>query len=81
MAYAGGALWVGALRGERLWRVPLTAGGRTGTPEPLFTERFGRIRAVAATPDGSALWITTSNRDGRGNPAPDDDRVIVIPLR
>lgn len=80
LAYAGGALWVGALRGERLWRVPLTADGRTGTPEALLSAQFGRIRAVAATPDGSALWITTSNRDGRGDPAADDDRIVVVPL-
>lgn len=80
LAYAGGALWLGALRGERLWRVPLTADGRTGTPQALFTGEFGRIRAVAATPDGSALWITTSNRDGRGSPGADDDRILVVPL-
>ncbi|MCW0212689.1 MAG: PQQ-dependent sugar dehydrogenase [Pseudonocardia sp.] len=81
MAYADGSLYVGALRGERLWRVPLDGNGRVGTPEPLFTGRFGRLRGVAATPDGSALWVTTSNRDGRGDPGADDDRILVIPLR
>lgn len=80
LAYAGGSLWAGALRGERLWRIPLTADGRTGTPEALYTGKFGRLRGVVATPDGSALWVTTSNRDGRGSPAPDDDRILVVPL-
>lgn len=78
MAYAGGALWVGALRGQRLWRVPVTATG-LGTPQPLLAGQFGRIRGVTATPDGSALWITTSNRDGRGAPGPGDDRILVLP--
>ncbi|MGD9985999.1 PQQ-dependent sugar dehydrogenase [Pseudonocardia sp.] len=80
LAYAGGSLWAAALRGERLWRIPLTADGRTGTPEALYTGEFGRLRGVVATPDGSALWVTTSNRDGRGSPAPDDDRILVVPL-
>jgi glucose/arabinose dehydrogenase len=81
LAYAGGALWVGALRGERLWRVPLAAGGAAvGTPEALLDGAFGRLRGVTATPDGTALWVTTSNRDGRGSPAADDDRILVVPL-
>jgi glucose/arabinose dehydrogenase len=79
LAAAGGALWAAALRGERLWRVPLVAGG-TGEPEALLTGEFGRLRGVAATRDGAALWVTTSNRDGRGTPGPDDDRILVIPL-
>lgn len=80
IAYAGGSLWVGGLRGERLWRVPLTPDGRTGTPEAFYDGEFGRLRAVVASPDGSSLWVTTSNRDGRGSPGPDDDRILVVPL-
>ena len=44
-AIAGGALYVGALRGERLWRVPLD-GATTGAPQPLLDGRFGRLRTV-----------------------------------
>jgi glucose/arabinose dehydrogenase len=75
-AVAGGALYVGALRGERLWRVPLD-GAKAGTPQALLDGRFGRLRTVAVAPDG-ALWVTTSNRDGRGAPAGDDDRIIRV---
>lgn len=75
IAYADGALWVGALRGERLWRIPVRSDGTLGTPRAYLQGQYGRIRTVAAAPDGS-LWLTTSNRDGRGQPADDDDRVV-----
>lgn len=39
-----------------------------------------RLRHVALEPSGAALWVLTSNRDGRGRPASDDDRVVRIPL-
>jgi glucose/arabinose dehydrogenase len=79
LAYARGSLWVGALRGERIWRIPVE-GKRLGDPEGLLEGDFGRIRTVAVGPDG-ALWLTTSNRDGRGSPSDDDDRVIRVPFR
>ncbi|WP_285773994.1 PQQ-dependent sugar dehydrogenase [Microtetraspora sp. NBRC 13810] len=78
LAYGGGSLWAGALRGQRLWRVPVSADGSLGTPVPLFQEEYGRLRAVATAPDGS-IWIATSNKDGRGAPAAADDRIIVLP--
>ena len=43
----------------------------------LLTNRYGRLRTVVAASDG-ALWLTTSNRDGKGKPVADDDRVIRI---
>jgi glucose/arabinose dehydrogenase len=70
-AVVDGALYVGALRGQRLWRVPLDG----GDPEPLLGQQYGRLRNVQLAPDGS-LWITTSNRDGRGDPDEGDDRVL-----
>ncbi len=74
LAVAAGRIWVGGLRGECLWSVRLNGRNR-GTKRRHFSGRLGRIRTVEHAPDGS-LWITTSNRDGRGDPARRDDRVI-----
>jgi len=76
LAVAKGWAYVGALRGRALWAVKLN-GRRRGRRVRFLSGRFGRIRTVERAPDGS-LWITTSNRDGRGTPGPNDDRVIRI---
>ncbi len=73
-AVVGEDLWVAALRGERLWRVPLDG----SAPQALLVGEFGRLRAAAAAPDGS-LWLLTSNRDGRGDPMTSDDRIVRLP--
>jgi glucose/arabinose dehydrogenase len=77
LAYAGGHLWMAGLRGQRLWRIRVSADGRATRPQAYFTGEYGRLRTVAAAPDG-LLWLTTSNRDGRGTPTPDDDRIIRV---
>ncbi|MEV0827453.1 PQQ-dependent sugar dehydrogenase [Nonomuraea rubra] len=77
LAYANGSLWMAALRGARLWQIPLGEDGSAGTPVAHFADRYGRLRAVAAAPDGK-LWIGTSNKDGRGNPRPGDDRLMSL---
>ena len=70
----------GCLRGERIIRVVLD-GRRVVSQENLLAGKYGRIREVAEGPDGS-IYFSTSNRDGRGSPAADDDRIIrLVPAR
>lgn len=77
-AISGGDLYVAALVGQRLWRIPLD-GDRAGEPESLLDGEYGRIRTAVEAPDGF-LWIATSNTDGRGVPTADDDRIVRLEL-
>ncbi|MFI2753328.1 PQQ-dependent sugar dehydrogenase [Cellulomonas sp. P22] len=78
LAVTDEAVYVAALRGERLWRVPLTAGG-VGEPQALLVGEHGRLRAVEVAPDGT-LWVLTGNTDGRGEIRAGDDRLLRVTL-
>ncbi|WP_030553730.1 PQQ-dependent sugar dehydrogenase [Streptomyces exfoliatus] len=75
IAYAKGAIWMAGLRGERLWRVPLSGAEQSGNPEAFLTEEYGRLRTVLAG-GGGRLWLVTSETDTRGTPGPGDDRIL-----
>jgi glucose/arabinose dehydrogenase len=79
IAVAKGAVYMAALRGSRLWQIPLH-GDQVGKPRDFFVNRYGRLRTVVLAPDGS-LWLTTSNTDGRGNPRENDDKILRVELR
>jgi glucose/arabinose dehydrogenase len=74
-AWSGDYL-IGCLVGEQIRRVRFD-GSRVTLDEPLFEGEFGRLRTVVEGPDG-ALYALTNNRDGRGAPREDDDRILRI---
>jgi len=76
LAITRSTAFVGALQGECLFAVPLD-GTDAGEPTAWFAGDHGRIRSVAVAPDG-ALWVATSNTDGRGDPANGDDRILRV---
>ena len=69
-----GNLFFACLKGQSVMRIELS-GEKVVHQERLFHKKFGRIRHVAEGPDG-ALYFSTSNRDGRGEPKAPDDRII-----
>ena len=69
-----GNFFFGCLGGTRMIRVVLE-GRKVVSQEDLFSGTYGRIREMEQGPDGY-IYFSTSNRDGRGNPAPDDDRIM-----
>ena len=68
------------LQSRALQRVVFGADGRTvAFQEQLLKGQYGRLRDVEAAPDGS-FYVLTSNRDGRGSPSADDDRILRVRL-
>jgi aldose sugar dehydrogenase len=75
-----GNFFFGCLRGIRIIRVTLD-GRRVVSQENLLEDQYGRIRDIAEGPDGY-IYFSTSNRDGRGTPASDDDRILrLVPAK
>jgi glucose/arabinose dehydrogenase len=64
-----GAVYLAALRGESVWRVPVAADGTAGSPTRHLKGTYGRIRDIRFV-DGR-VWILTSNGG--------DDRLMSLP--
>lgn len=86
LVYSGAAfpqfrnnLFFGALVGGGLIRVVFDENDpdTVAQYEKLVRVKYGRIREVTEAPDG-AIYFSTSNRDGRGDPAATDDRIFRI---
>lgn len=70
-----GMYMVAALAGRSLVAVDPGSWTEAGR----YLQEYGRLRDAAMGPDG-ALYVLTSNRDGRGSPSPGDDLVLrVVP--
>lgn len=65
------AVYLAALRGQSVWRVPLNPDGSAGTPTRHLQGAYGRIRDIHFV--GNRVWITTSNNDRA-------DRLLSLPL-
>lgn len=79
--WAGSLLFTG-LRGQALYRVtvdPSTPGAPVSL-ERHFEGQYGRVRDIVEGPDG-ALYLATSNKDGRGRPNANDDQLLRLTPR
>jgi glucose/arabinose dehydrogenase len=72
-----GSLLFVTLKDESLRRLELAADGSVVGEEILYRGDFGRLRDIAVGPDG-AVYLATSNLDGRGEPREGDDRILRI---
>jgi len=76
-----GKYFIATLRGSHLRMLDLDLeNNQVISSEALFSNSFGRLRDATMGPDGN-LYLLTSNQDGRGSPAENDDRILrIIPL-
>jgi quinoprotein glucose dehydrogenase len=83
-----GDLYLATLRSETLMRIAVEQAGdgfEVTDIEGLFASdryagTYGRLRAAVVGPD-DALYVLTSNRDGRGDPREGDDKILRITPR
>ncbi|GAA1989652.1 PQQ-dependent sugar dehydrogenase [Microbacterium pumilum] len=80
IAAVGDTLFMAGLRGERLWIIDTAEGEVVGSPTDAMVGEQGRLRDAVLAPDG-ALWVLTNNTDGRGDPRPDDDLLLRLPIQ
>lgn len=77
-----GKLLVANLKGEQLLVITIVE-SENGTKEALadswLNKDYGRLRDVVRGNDGS-IYIATNNRDGRGNPRFQDDKILRLRL-
>lgn len=65
------------LRGQALYSAIIN-GSQVSNRSIHFQNEYGRLRVVTLSPDQEWIYLATSNRDGRGRPAPGDDKIIRI---
>lgn len=74
-AYLNGSVYFAGLRGQTLFEAKIN--GNSAQLIKHLEGQLGRIREVVVGPD-NMLYITTSNRDGRGVPTAGDDKIIRV---
>lgn len=81
VAVVDGAVYMAALKGKRLWRIPINADNEdVGTAKAYYVGEYGRLRAVTAVPGAKALWLSTTNADANGGQPDGSDKMFLVPI-
>ncbi len=72
--------FVATLKGNHLRMLDLDVEANQVISSEVIFSNYGRLRDASMGPDGN-LYILTSNQDGRGSPAENDDRILrIVPI-
>ncbi|MET3803817.1 hypothetical protein ABIB25_000803 [Nakamurella sp. UYEF19] len=78
-ATSSGLLINSSLGKQQLTGIAMSATGSfSGSTRVLLAKTYGRLLTVQSGAK-NAVWLTTSNKDGKGKPVAADDRVLLIP--
>ncbi|MFJ4574163.1 PQQ-dependent sugar dehydrogenase [Streptomyces sp. NPDC088846] len=81
IAIVRNVIYMAALKGERLWRVPISGDTENlGTPTAYYVGTYGRLRTVTKVPGQDQLWLSTTNCDNKGNEPDGSDKLFRISI-
>lgn len=78
LEFARGSLYFAGLRSQALFKAELNENRDNVELSTALNGDYGRLRGLAIRDD--SLLVGTSNKDGRGRPFANDDRIVEIPL-
>ncbi|MBO3748472.1 PQQ-dependent sugar dehydrogenase [Streptosporangiaceae bacterium NEAU-GS5] len=80
IAIVRNVVYMAALKGERLWRIPIGSGESVGTATSYYVGTYGRLRTVIKVPGQNQLWLSTTNCDNNGDAANGSDRIFRVTI-
>ena len=81
IAIVRNVVYLAALRGERLWRIPINGDSESvGTPSAYYVGTYGRLRTVTKMPGADQLWLSTTNCDNNGGAADGSDKIFRVSI-
>jgi glucose/arabinose dehydrogenase len=81
IAIVRNVVYMASLRGERLWRIPITGDTENvGTPTAYYVGTYGRLRTVTKVPGADQLWLSTTNCDNNGGAADGSDKIFKVSI-
>ena len=81
IAIVRNVIYMAALRGERLWRIPIDGDTENvGSATAYYVGTYGRLRTVTKVPGADQLWLSTTNSDNNGGEPDGADKIFRVSI-